>query len=396
MKHIRLSVLLSLTLLQVLFAQAQDSAAAPHEGPYRIAVFAPLYLDSAFDASGNYRYDKTTWPRFINPGLEFWEGAQLAIDSMKKEGLQLDIHVYDTRSAASKIETVMVSEEIKNMNLLIGHVSLNETVLLAHLAANLSIPFINANLPNDAGITNNPDFVILNSTLSTHCTAIYKYLQKNFALSNIIIFRKKGVTEDRLQEYFVEAGKTTTGVPLKVKYVTLENNFTIKQLQAYIDSNITNVCLVSSLDAAFGQAICQQLASVSSSYASTVFGMPTWDVVDFEKPVYKGVEIYYSTPFYADPANKLVVSMQDYFKNAMFAIPSDMVYRGYETLYRFGHLLNDHGKNLSSSIGDKKYKVFNDFDIQPVLNRKTMTLDYFENKKLHFIRKIDGVVKAVY
>ena len=37
-----------------------------------------------------------------------------------------------------------------------------------------------------------------------------------------------------------------------------------------------------------------------------------------------------------------------------------------------------------------------EFDIQPVINRATMTLDYFENKKLYFVKKLDGVVKAVY
>lgn len=392
MKHIQLSVLIMLALLQALFTHAQADSV---QGRYHIAVFAPLYLDSAFDASGNYRYDKN-FPRFFNAGLEFWEGAQLAIDSMKKQGLQLEIHVYDTRSATQKPEVVTREEEFKNTDLIIGHVTVNEAALLAHTAAALGVPFINANLPNDAGVTNNPHFVVLNSTLATHCTAIYKYLQKNFALSSIVIFRKKGVQEDRLQEYLTDAAKTTSSVPLKVKYVTLENNFTVKQLLPHLDSNVTNVCLVGSLDAAFAQTICQQLASVSSSYATTVFGMPTWEMVDFEKPVYKGIEIYYSSPFYTDPANKLVTALQEHFKTALFGYPSDMVYRGYETMYRFGHLLSDHGKNLSSSLGEKKYKVFNDFDIQPVLNRKTMTLDYFENKKLYFIRKVDGAVKAVY
>jgi hypothetical protein len=37
-----------------------------------------------------------------------------------------------------------------------------------------------------------------------------------------------------------------------------------------------------------------------------------------------------------------------------------------------------------------------EFDIQPVINRTTMTLDYFENKKLYFVKKVDGVVKTVY
>lgn len=73
-----------------------------------------------------------------------------------------------------------------------------------------------------------------------------------------------------------------------------------------------------------------------------------------------------------------------------------MVFRGYESVYRFAKMLLLHGKDLSGSIGEKKFKVFNDFEITPIfLNRQNMTLDYFENKKLYFIKKVDGNVVAV-
>jgi hypothetical protein len=106
-----------------------------------------------------------------------------------------------------------------------------------------------------------------------------------------VVFRKKGATEDLLKTFFTEAEKSTMGVPLKMKYVTLENNFTPDDITDYLDSNKTNVCLVASLDAFFGQQVCQQLASVSNSYTTTVMGMPTWDQFDFEKPIFKGIEV---------------------------------------------------------------------------------------------------------
>jgi hypothetical protein len=74
-----------------------------------------------------------------------------------------------------------------------------------------------------------------------------------------------------------------------------------------------------------------------------------------------------------------------------------MVFRGYETTYHFAKLLLQYGSNLNGSIGEKKYQVFNDFDIEPVfLDKTNMTLDYFENKKLYFIKKVDGNITAVY
>jgi hypothetical protein len=362
---------------------------------FHIAIFTPLYLDSAFDATETYRYGNT-FPRLLNAGLEFYEGAQLAIDSLQREGAQLTVHVYDTKSANPKFDNLVKSDSLKKMDMIFGHVTANEARLLADSAARKNIPFINVNFPNDAGVTNNPNFVILNSTLKTHCEGLYRFLQKNFALSPIVVFRKKGQQEDRVMEYFKEIEKTTASVPLKLKYVTLENNFMPKQLSPHLSTDKTNVAIAASLDISFAQRLCQQLATLNATNATTVFGMPTWDGADFTKPEYKDLEIYYSTPFYISPEDKNANALQHVFKTRFYSRPSDMVYRGFETVYHFGKLLIQHKENISSGLSDKRHLLFTQFDIQPVIDKQTMTLDYFENKKLYFIKKIDGVVRAVY
>ena len=370
-----------------------DSAGARHQ----VAIFVPLYLDSAFDAAGEYRYDKT-FPKFINPGLEFYEGAQLALDSLQKEDAELDVQIYDTRSTTQSLAQILQSPAFQKTELIIGHVVSGELQQLATAAAHMNIPFINVNFPNDGGITNNPDFVILNSTLRTHCEGLYKFIQRNYATKPIFLFRKKGAQEDRLKSYFTDIEKTTASVPLKIKYITLEDNFDAAALVPYLDSNTQTICIAGSLDESFGRSLVQALSSVNKTYTTCIIGMPTWDnIADFTHPGFSGEEIVYSTPFYTNPSDNLVKSIQQVFKTKFYSRPSDMVFRGYECTYRFSKLLLQYGRNLSGSIGEKKYKVFSDFDIEPVfLNKQTMTLDYLENKKLYFIRKLDGSITGVF
>jgi hypothetical protein len=361
-----------------------------------IAIFTPLYLDSAFDQAGNYRYDNKTFPKQAGPGLAFWEGAELAIDSLMKEGIKLDIHVYDTKVPPQQIDSLLVSEAFKSTDLIIGQVTATEVVKFANAAATMDIPFINVNYPSDAGVTNNPHYVILSPTLYTHCIGIYRFLQKNYSLQEIIVFRKKGVQEDRVRSYFTEFEKNTA-VKLKLKYVTLENNFTQDQLELYLNSEKANICVAGSLDPGFAQTLCQQLALLSTAgRPNVVVGMPTWDQIDFEKSQYKNLEVIYSTAFYVAPTGKLAATVLENFKTTYYSRPSDMVFRGYESLYHFAHLLKLYGRNLGSSLSDKKYMLFGEFDIQPVINKSTMTHDYYENKKLYFVKKVDGVVKTVY
>lgn len=62
-------------------------------GKPKVAIFAPLYLDSAFTATQEYRYGKNVFPKFINSGLEFYEGVQLALDSLAKEKAEVEVYI---------------------------------------------------------------------------------------------------------------------------------------------------------------------------------------------------------------------------------------------------------------------------------------------------------------
>ena len=134
---------------------------------YKLAIFAPLYLDSAFDSMDNYRYAKNQFPEFINPGLEFYEGVQLALDSLSKEGMPLEVFILDSKSSSQSISQQLNKPQLSGINLIITHCNTNEVRLFADYGLEKNIPVINVNLPNDGGVRNNPYYVMLNSTLKT-------------------------------------------------------------------------------------------------------------------------------------------------------------------------------------------------------------------------------------
>ncbi|HEY6064437.1 MAG TPA: amino acid ABC transporter substrate-binding protein, partial [Chitinophagaceae bacterium] len=369
--------LLIVFCLLSMLSSAQDSTYK-----HRIAIFTPLYLDSAFDSYNEYRYAKNIFPKFINPGLEFYEGAQLALDSLNKEFASLEVFIYDTRSSNETILQQLNKPEMDSVELIITHCSANEVKIFADAGLKKNIPVINVNLPNDGSVTANPFFVMLNPTLKTQCEGIYKHLQKYYSLNQLIVFRKKGQLEDRIKSYFDEFGKNTAAIPLHLKYVELTDSFTINHLIPYLDTTNQSLCIAGSLDENFGKRLVQQLAALKKQkYQSVVMGMPTWDNIrEFNKPEYKGIEIIYSTPFYNTKLDKVSQSITTYFNKEMFARPSDMVFRGYEVTWKYARLLLQYGKDIASNLANKQIKVFTDFDIQPVLTKQNMTLDYFENK----------------
>jgi len=392
-KRVRLKFVLLIPLL--FFFSLTNLFAQSTSGKQKIAVFAPLYLDSAFDATNNYRYDKT-FPKFINPGLEFYEGVQFAIDSLTKEKVPLEVFVYDTRSVQRNL-LEQINEIDTSVGLIIAHANAQENWVLAGEANLRKIPYINVNLPNDGGIVNNPYFVMLNPSLRTHVESVYRHLQKYFALNTTTVLRKKGQMEDLIKTYLDDYSKSTASVPLKLKYVDLIDSFTVKQLLPMLDSNRQNTFVAASLDDNFNRRLIAQLALAGRSYKISIIGMPTLDNFDreFSKPEFKGPEIIYGHPFYNAKTDKISTEINNHFNTKMYARPSDMVFRGYEVMWKYSKLLTQYKTDLSSNLNNKSNKVFTDFDIQPVLNKQTMTMEYFENKKLYFIKWQDGVIKGV-
>jgi hypothetical protein len=238
--------------------------------------------------------------------------------------------------------------------------------------------------------------VILNSTLRTHCEGIYQYLQKYHSQDKIILFRKNGSQESQIRDYFNDMAKTTTSAPLRIEFADIGNHFDLKALTSRLDSSRKNVCIAGSLDENFGNSMVQQLSSVSTVFPLTVIGMPTWDGINFTKPEFKNTEIIYTSPFNYNRSGGLSGRLNNAFEETINSRPTDMFFRGYETMLRFGLLLLDTKKDVASNLTRKGNFIFTQFDIQPVfLNKSNMTLDYFENKKLYFVKYNNGIKSTV-
>jgi ABC-type branched-subunit amino acid transport system substrate-binding protein len=358
----------------------------------KVAVFAPIYLDSTFDGP-NYKLGNANLPKLVLPGLDFYNGISLAIDSLNAEHQSLEVLFFDTKSNENPIELILDKKELQDVSLIIAAFnSRSEIKTIADFALEKNIPLVSMTYPNDGGITGNPFFALVNPTLKTHIDAIYKFIHKTYPINNITIFKRKGATEDMIAGSLNELNKKTPGLPLKIKTIELTDTFTSAQVLIHLDSTKENTIICASLNEAFGNNLVKSIAS-SKKYKAVTVGMPTWDAI---KDIGKDAEIIYSTPYNYSRTDKIAQQIITNYRNKYFGRPSDMVFKGFEAMYHFGKLLIAYDKNLLAHLSDKSFKLFNDFDFQPVKQKNESAIpDYLENKKLYFIRKLDTQIKSV-
>lgn len=373
-------------------------AQADTSKPVKVAVFIPMYADGVFDTI-SYTSDKPSLPKTVLPGLEFYNGVMMAIDSLNQDKTRAEISIYDTKQTRQSLIELMTKPELNNTGLMIAAITnTKELKLFSDQALSKGIPLISATYPNYVGVSQNPNFVLLNSSFPAHLQGLYRHMQQYYSSNTIIAVIKKGPTEDYVKKYFTEINKTAGSVPLKIKWVYIDaNKIDAVNLTPSLDSTKNNVVFVASPQESFGLDVVKKLSSYES-YKTTAIGMPTWDAMkDLDKPECKNVDIVFSTPFlYYSQNLNLSAAINKRYKERYYSRPSDMVFKGFEVTYHFTKLLEKHKDSLVNNLTDTAFTLFNSFRLEPVLLRKTSPKpDLLENKKLYFIKKQAGSVKSI-
>ncbi|WP_173003132.1 ABC transporter substrate-binding protein [Chitinophaga sp. SYP-B3965] len=358
---------------------------------YNVAIFAPMYLDSVFAASLDI--PGRTMPRYVLPGLEFYEGAQLALDTLERQGVQLNVQVYDNKARQADVAALIRNKQLDAIDLIIGAVSTPELKLLSDFAKQKEINFVSATYPNDGGITDNPFMLISNSTLRSHVEAMHDYAQKGFANKNILIIRRGTAFEAGIANHVKNAyEKMNYDKKSRVREVIWNETTTDLQLTQYLLADRPNILIVTALDELGAKTILRKLAAQKATYPMHIFGMPTWDVMKFKEPEFAGLTLYYSSPYYNDKTDIYSKYVIDHFKNVYKSRPSDMAFKGFEQTYYFVKLLTQDGLYFNKDLNKPGNRMFTTYNFQPVYSKDGDQVPaYFENKNIYIIQKGDSV-----
>ena len=384
------ALILSLTLLFAATVIAQPNAAKP----LRVAVLAPLYIDSVFRDTA-FR-GSMPLPKYMQPGLEFYQGVMLAVDSLQKDHVLAEVWVYDTRKAQQTAASLQAQMDAHHFTLIIASLgNAVEQQSFAAYAFNQNIPFISATYPNDAGVIGNPYFAIINPTLKTHVQSIYKHVRRSYTGTKVYYITRSGGTETKIRGYF--DGMAVKSATLKYTLITLPDNFTAANLRPMVDSTVASIFICGSLNENFGVSVVRILNSIGFTNTVTAIGMPNWDGVKaFAQDDCKNVAVVYSTPYNFNRNAKPLADVNEVYQATYGTRPADMVFKGFEAMFHFAHLAAKLQNSLVYSVSDPSFKVSSDFNFQPVyLTPSSYAPDYLENKKLYFVKMLNGVIKGV-
>ncbi len=351
---------------------------------YRIDVLAPLYLHEL--VKGGKAVYKSHLPDKVLPGLNFYQGIKLAADTLDSYGYHLDVHVHDIADPANTVEGLIARGRLDSTDLIIGAVQSRQIQPLAAFAKKHTVNFISALSPSDGNVKDNLYFSLLQPTLERHCEVLRSAIARKGRKANILMYHRSIVPVD---EKCFEA--MTRGDEFSYTKVQMNTMMPAEKLRNFLDSNAENVIVMPIVDVAYAKQLLDQLAKSFPKFHFEVYGMPSWKGLSLlrKEGSLPNVGITISAPFYFDPTASAGRGFAEAFTRAFGGKPTELAYRGYETLYWYAYLLKRYGTVFNEHYRDNGAAPFTRFDLRPAVSDDEYT-DYFENSHVYLYRYQSG------
>ena len=279
------------------------------DGMIRVALILPFMLG-----------ETTSTPTADQAKMvEFYEGFLLAIDSLRSDGVSIELHVFDSGEATRSIRPILDSDEMANIDIIFGPMHTKHVNEAADFARSHSIPLVLPFSRNLGDLIRHNRFIWqVNADQSTIEDEGISHFFELFPKPNVLFFQTKDVTNafcTHLQRELDDRGLPYTVFPAD----------TTSNVRRFIDAcsrndEADNILMMTSSDNAslstmipVFQLIMRDTASVADTH---LYGYPQYQTyATAHASEFYELDTWYHTAFYTDSSRPDAVSLGRLFRH---------------------------------------------------------------------------------
>jgi LysM repeat protein len=336
--------------------------------------------------------------------LEFMEGSLLAIDSLRSEGISVNVFFFDTQKSPARTREILSSPDFQNTDLIIGPFFSYNVEIVSEYSRINRIPMVSPLSGEEGPVAKNPFFFQLNPGYKPEYDRIADYLS-GFSDSNIVFILGTDSIEkikyNYLKEDFLKRSSLVS--PPDSQYIKeIVYDYTVdaslsEDILKTLSLEKNNIVVVPETDEAFVSTVVTQLYFQLKTYNISVVGMPHWNTfqnIDFL--YYHKLSLSYFTPYYFSYDSANVRHFLKDYRNCFYSEPVTLTkkggsyaFLGYDLSYNFLKIMNKYGRRFILHLNDTVgHELMNDFHFVPVgknggfENRSLVLVKFFENLEI--------------
>ncbi len=278
--------------------------------------------------------------------IEFYNGMLLAVDTLRKTGLNINLRVYDSGKTDAEAQTLVSYNELKNMDFIIGPAYQSQIKTMADFALANNVKLVIPFTSKSEEVKNNASVFQINAPQNESAADVALQIAQNFKDYNVVIvsfsdpkYNDKAVWADTLKF-------TLDAMGVKNKDVVFSN---YTELKKTVDKKKKNLIFpVTTNQVALNQIlpIINMLKAKDTEIA--VFGFNEWQNYNSISKELFHYDTYFTSPFFIDFKSeetiKFLKKYRSYYNaeptnsHPMYAILGyDMMMYFCESMQKYGH-----------------------------------------------------------
>jgi LysM repeat protein/ABC-type branched-subunit amino acid transport system substrate-binding protein len=353
---------------------------------YNFALMLPLQLGNV-DAIDPDRITKgeIDFPQKAEAAVEFYEGILIAVDSMRKTGMKINLHVYDTDDADSaKVQAILDKPEFKTIDLIIGPFSPGPFYTVSNWANEHHVAIVSPVSPANRVLFKHPDAIKALPSLSTQMDQLAVFVGEHHKTDNVILVSSGNAKEQAVAAAFrVNVSKLLFGTATD----TIKMTHGISGIEALLKKDKNNVLIIPSNSQTYVSDLLRQLNTLSDKYVIEVYGLSTWTGYDNLDPEYlRKLQFHYVAPWYVDYDSSAATKqfLKKYDHN-FHGDPGVYAFAGYDAGLFFLNALNTYGTDFYQKLAEIKGEGLQQgFDFY-----RSDAESGYENRGVRFVQVVD-------
>jgi LysM repeat protein/ABC-type branched-subunit amino acid transport system substrate-binding protein len=345
---------------------------------YNVALLLPFFsqlVNEEIGTPGDTIAEEGTYVPLKNQqGLrgrsfaEFYEGFLLAVDTMKKMGFSVNLHVFDTERDTMKTKKIIRDLSLIQPDLIIGPVY-SEDVRIAGRLAKYKDIYLVSPLSNRTSLVNqNARIIQVIPSKEDEYKSLANYLS-TLTKGRLVLLHETDTVSihgaSLLRKYLREHMPVdVNNAPLVMDSYKL-NDSLLTNLSKVLTQQNDNILIVFSESEPDVSRLMTKLYMMSSLYPIQVYGMPSWQMwKTIELNYFHHLQLHLISPFYID-YNKAEVKQflekcrkrYGYEPYETSALGYNFCMLGYDLGYYFLSALREFGKDFGPCIGSMEPRL---------------------------------------
>jgi LysM repeat protein len=344
---------------------------------YRVAYFVPFDfreaepLDSLLkDVNSVTRRNRITERYLIEQKipqsvqfLEFFQGTLLALETMRNQGMKLEVIYKDTRKSMVRTHSILEDKELEDFDLFIGPFYAFTLEIVSAFSRKHKIPLVTPFHNDLEMVRHNPYLFQLSPSLEREYQEAAKLVASKHRY-NIVYVRNEDSIDIEKHDYFKQLifdgfDDYHPSEPVTFKEVILELKSTDKIIQS-LSSDRKNLVVVPTRDEALASSVLSALYFQLRDYDIEVMGAPFWtEFSSIEYRYFHELQLIFYSSFWVDYHDPKVDAYLAQYRAHFYNEPTSTTRKGinygiasYDMTLYFLNALRKYGPRFILSLDE--------------------------------------------